>query len=100
MKKILVAIPHQQHSYHTFAAIGDDFEKTYMTTVYNSGTFFDRLLICILPSKFKSVYRDKRISSDEPCKIVRKNTFLGLIFLIAGHLLGNNSLYPIIMNIL
>lgn len=100
MKKVLVAIPHQQHSYQTFTAIGDNFEKVYMTTVYNSETLFDKLLVSILPPKFKSVYRNKKINQVPSEMVIRKNTLLGLAFLVAGHIFSNSFVYTLIMNIL
>lgn len=100
MKKVLVAIPHQQHSYHTFSGIGDEFEKIYMTTVYNSETFLDRLLIRILPHRFKSVYENKRMNHVPTDKIVKRNTLVGLVFLAAGHVFANSAIYVGIRNIL
>lgn len=98
--KILISIPHQQHSYRTFWAIKDAFDSKYMTSVYYKRSFLDRCLLSILPFKYRETYKDKCIQGIEPKCILRRNFLLGMIFLMASRTIASSGVYPKIISLL
>lgn len=88
-KKILVAHPQKQHSYHLVEALANDgFDVLYVTTAYNKSGTITSLIAKLLPGKNGKTAQDKRIEDFDDERVIVVDEKLGLFCLALFHLKG------------
>lgn len=88
-KKILVAHPQKQHSYHLVEALNNDnFDVLYVTTAYNKKGCATSLLAKLLPGKNGRTAQNKRINDFDDNRVIVVDELLGLFCLALFHLKG------------
>lgn len=92
MYKVIVAHPHQQHSYHLAEALNEKgILFSYITTVYNKKNSYTEKIISILKGDLQQRAKKRRCDKIPDDKVIQIGEILGLIFLLLMRIFHNDK---------